>query len=167
MKITCLCGETISDAGDALPDKAWLLADQDYAAITEQTGTAELVETRAAAMRPVRQCWNCGRLCLDDPVTGSLVWYRPEADPRRNVLGSIKGNSYRVALIGTWQDWQDPPRGDLFWGTSGDLAGGYETFASLDELERRYHAVRAQLHREGRLGRAWLHRGEVTLHKEG
>lgn len=163
MKFACRCGATIGDAGDGLPGKAWLLADQDAARLGEEGGDAEAMR---AAMRPVYQCRACGRLALRDPVTGATVWYAVEEDGRRRVLGSSAGNAHAhaVALVGGWQDWRIPPGGDLHWGESGDRPGGFETFAAWPDLERRYHQVLADLRAEGRLARAWLHRGSATVH---
>lgn len=81
------------------------------------------------------------------------------------MLGSIRGNAHPVALVGGWQDWVSPPRGDLHWGTSGDLPGGFEQFTDLAALRARYFAVLEQLRQERRLASAWLHSGDTTLHQ--
>ncbi len=161
MKFVCRCGNAIVD-GDASPDKAWLIADQDVEELRARPKGADAL----ALARPIHRCTACGRLSLADPVTGETVFFAPEPDsPARSPLGSRLGNAYPVTLIGGWKDWLSPPSGDLFWGSSGDVPGGFETFASVDALTGRYHAVLEMLQRQKRLGSAWLHRGDVTLHR--
>ncbi len=168
MKFDCRCGHSLSDAADADPRRAMVVAEQDREELSaglERRAPEERLARLSALSRAVFECSNCGRLALPDPISGAIRFFRPEEPAKRSVLGSIHGNAYPVALIGGWQDWQTPPRGDLHWGTSGDRPGGFEEFADWEALERRYHEVAAVLRAEGRLSRAWLHRGETTVHE--
>lgn len=154
MKIACPCGEQISDTTDSLPNKAYLLADQDWAASTDgaQERWPDIEAIWLRKTREIYQCAACGRLTFNDPVTGHLLWFSPEHDPRRRALGTVEGNTFRSNLVATWRSSQ--AKGDIFWNTSGDLDGGWETFADRDAWMSRYREVEAQLQREGRLGLA-------------
>lgn len=151
MKIGCLCGETISDTTDALPNKAYLLADQDWTALTncseDEVPDAEAVWRKT---REVYQCTSCGRLTFDDPVTKQLIWFKPEIDPRQRALGSVDGNAFRADLVATWRDVAG--NGELFWNSSGDHPGGWEVFSNRNDWMRRYAEVQVELKAEGRLG---------------
>ncbi len=152
MKIQCPCGELIHDGSDAQPNKAWLLADQDWSTVMNRPGPPASFTDSLGLMRILYQCWSCGRLTLDDPVTGEMLWFAPEHDPRGKALGSKLGNAYPVSLTGAWRG----AAGDLHWGTSGDCPGGFEQFDDREALVRRYQEVLAQLKAEGRLQAARL-----------
>lgn len=152
MKIGCLCGATISDTTDFLPNKGYLLADQDWGELTDraddQIPSAETVWLKA---RAIYQCTSCGRLTFDDPVTKQLIWFKPEIDPRGHALGSVDGDAFRANVMATWRSANDA--GDLSWNSSGDRPGGWERFSDQTAWRRRYDEVVAQLTAEGRLGR--------------
>lgn len=106
MKILCECGATIVDQADQLPNKAHLIADQDWDGIfeaidqaIENPGTA--ASAREAACMRVRelilakarmawQCFACGRLYLDDHahVAREFVPAAPET-----AQGLLRGQS--------------------------------------------------------------------------
>ncbi|MBS0298291.1 MAG: hypothetical protein JSR45_18475 [Proteobacteria bacterium] len=154
MKIDCPCGEVIHDSADSLPHKAWLLADQDLEAFYALTDKPHGAADGLSLARTAYQCAACGRLTLDDPVTGEMLWFAPEHDPRKRAFGSKLGNSYPVGLRGAWH--AHLGYGDLFWGTSGDRPGGYERFENPKALEARYREVKAELQAQGRLRDASL-----------
>ena len=164
MWIECPCGGVIKDTSDSLPNKAYLLADQDWSVILDATkpGKPPVVDV-GTRTRAVYQCVQCGRLTLDDPVTGEMLWFAPENDSRGRALGSIDGNGFKVRLVGRWRP--HAKMGDLHWATSGDLEGGFEQFEDRAELELRYHQVMALLRGQGRLAEAELLDGEATRHR--
>jgi hypothetical protein len=154
MKIECPCGALIHDSADNLPHKAWLLADQDLEEFHALTDKPRGAANGLLLARAAYQCAACGRLTLDDPVTGEMLWFAPEHDPRKQAFGSGRGNAHPVSLRGAWR--AHLGYGDLSWGTSGDLSGGYERFDDPKALEARFREVRAELHAQGRLRDASL-----------
>ena len=82
MKIECACGHLIHDGGDALPQKAHIIADQDWNILFDKID--DLIENRCttatqrnaacmklrslvvAVTRLAWQCAACGRLYIDD-----------------------------------------------------------------------------------------------------
>ena len=166
MNLVCPCGHTIVDAAEAAPGKAWLIADQDAFTALDHGERRSSCEPQypPPRARPVLASPDCGRLTFADPVSGDTLWFRPESASSHSPLGSIRGDAFPVALIGGWKGWLSPPSGDLHWGTSGDRPGGFESFSDWDALQRRYFEVLGRLRAEGRLKRAWLHRGEETIH---
>ena len=164
MWIECPCGGVIKDNSDGLPNKAYLLADQDWSVILDaaKPGKPPIVDV-GPRTREVYQCVQCGRLTFDDPVTGEMLWFAPENDPRGRALGSIDGNAFKVRLVGRWRPHGNI--GDLHWRTSGDLDGGFEQFEDRAGLERRYHEVLAMLRGQGRLTEAELFDGDTRRHR--
>lgn len=153
MKIDCLCGSTISDTTDSLPNKGYLLADQDWAELTSRPdNTRPDADTVWFKSREIYQCTECGRLTFDDPVTKQLLWFKPEIDPRGRALGSVDGDAFRANLDATWRHAKG--EGELFWNSSGDRHGGWEVFSDQAAWLRRFDEVVIQLKAEGRLGKA-------------
>lgn len=157
MKIECRCGYIISDSTDCLPDKAYLLADQDLGAVYDgHNDAAARFEAVRELMQCTYQCFACGRLCIDAGTRG-LLWFIPEGGRHERALGSVLGRSYKVFLRARWTSSHSlGPRGEVFWGSSGDLPGGFEDFASPDAVEVRYAEVKRELMAEGRLRDARL-----------
>ena len=157
MRIICRCGHTISDSTDCLPDKAHLLADQDlYALYDEHEDPAARFEAVRELMRCIYQCFACGRLCIDVGDRG-LLWFMPEEGRHEHTLGSVLGRRYKVSLRANWAS--NPPVGPMgyvFWGSAGDLAGGFEDCASPEAVEARYAEIKRELMVEGRLRDALL-----------
>ncbi len=190
MKIGCVCGGTIFDQSDMLPDKAHFIADQDHEDFTDDV--ERLADQLSASAgdpvalelfkrhfhralgsytRTMYQCGSCARLYVDD-TDGVLCAFLPAGPtgeagrtPGARLLGSSKAESWKTPLLGRWAAWLSPPVGDLFWGRSGSRPGGFEQFIDRDALERRYFEVFEQLTREGRLRYARLHERDHTIHK--
>jgi hypothetical protein len=161
MKIQCPCGDLIIDTTDKLPYKAWLLADQDMFLLYEPCEDVQFHEVREHFMKAIYQCESRGRICLDDPVTRDLIWFRPETDPRKKAFGSIKSNLYPVVLVGSWKG----TSGTLDWDRAGDDEGGFEDFQYWEALESRYLAMLDQLRKEDRLLRAHLYKDNRIVHE--
>jgi len=161
MKIQCPCGDLIIDNTDRLPHKAWLLAEQDMFLLYELFEDMQFSDIREHFMKAIYQCESCGRICLDDPVTRDLIWFRPEADPRKKAFGSIKGNLYPVFLLGTWGG----RSGMLSWNSAGDHEGGFEEFQQWEAVESRYFAMLDQFRQKGRLFQARLHKESRVVHE--
>lgn len=80
MKINCECGWVIPDITDGVPNKAYLIPDQDWEtlwdsiddAIENPGSTPKEREARCMALRQLRlfrtlwQCPGCGQLFIDD-----------------------------------------------------------------------------------------------------
>jgi hypothetical protein len=101
MKISCYCGETISDSTDNLPQKGHLLPDQSWLEmfdaledqVVERLAAGKLSfeatcmqmrELICSSARGMWQCAACGRLYIDD-LDGQLQCYEPayeETDQR-------------------------------------------------------------------------------------
>jgi hypothetical protein len=188
MKIRCFCGNVIRDQTDYIPYKAYFVADQDYFDLIElieeelalsfkslvgtppTAGQADslgrlshvLRDAMSLYKRPMFQCCNCGRLCLEDPDNRrALQWFQPE-DKRawKRVLASVKGEgskAWRGNLVGYWdpsrsqgQLWYDPPTGER---------GGYEEFTDRASFENRYYELFERLKEDGHLVGARLGAG--------
>ncbi len=164
MKIHCPCGGLIVDGTDSLPNKAYLLADQDWTGMVGESEAedASLFELRRQS-RAAYQCHACGRLTLDDPVTGEMLWFAPEQPHTRSALGSVRGDAFPADLRGRWRSHAN--EGDLYWNSSGDLPGGFEKFNDQAALAKRYHAVLEMLMAQGRLQSAVLDDADGVKHE--
>lgn len=65
MKFDCKCGTTIRDQTDSLPNKARLIADQDWGKFHETM--KEPWQFDHSLVRVCFQCHVCGRLWIEDP----------------------------------------------------------------------------------------------------
>lgn len=162
MKFRCLCDNIIVDQSDALPYKAWLLPDQDWDTVAEEPDADQKsIYDLHRSMHAIYQCPACGRLTMDDPVTGETLWFAPESHGRTFALGSREGNSYKVTLRGHWRS--QSGEGELFWRRGGEHEGGYEVNSDRDAFLQRYHEVFGTLVSEGRLREARLNEdGEIS-----
>ncbi|HEX2204787.1 MAG TPA: hypothetical protein VHG91_15875 [Longimicrobium sp.] len=101
MKIQCPCGHEVSDGGDALPNKAHFIADQEWDAFwdavdaaVERSGPSprarEAAVMRLRGLGLFRQAWQrsqCGRLLLDDTPTTVRVFTPEPGEESARVLG--------------------------------------------------------------------------------
>ena len=89
MKVTCQCGTSIPDQTDALPHKAWFVADQDWFDLMETADGLTSHEIRTTLWPKVRiayQCRECGRIWLNDK-SGRLHSFAPDrADGPRDLF---------------------------------------------------------------------------------
>jgi hypothetical protein len=85
MWFACACGAQIKDITDNLPDKAYLIPDQAWFALSE---TSSPVDGHAliGRARPVYQCRSCGRLHIGAAPGGRLISFMPESDHARVIL---------------------------------------------------------------------------------
>lgn len=155
MKIGCPCGAVISDTADYLPNKAYLVADEDVSASWDEHVDEDAARAALWALnRTLYICGNCGRLCIEGQG-GELRWFHPEGEVPTAFLGSKLGSAFKVHVRAHWRGDAQPP-GEVWWGGSGDRPGGYERFRDIGALRARYVAVCDMLRRERRLRDAFL-----------
>jgi hypothetical protein len=168
VKIDCRCGSRIVDSTDNLPNKAYLLPDQDFdaACLGETPSQAQLRQWDDVSDRlaMVWQCERCGRICFDGP-SGELVWFKPESTPTPpDLLRSVYGERWSGPLRGHWLTGSDRlGHGDLFW-TEGAGEVHFEEFEDSAALKHRYDEVFADLHRRGLVRDALLRIDGATVH---
>jgi hypothetical protein len=152
----------INDTTDGLRHKALLLADEDWsgAVVDSKSDSLSIYELRRS-MRAIYQCDGCGRLAIPDPITDELLWFAPEKEHPRRVLGSIYGNGFKVRLDGRW--YPDVGQGVVRWQAVGD-AGSLERFSDKDTLKRRYFEMLQLLIAEDKLGCACLRERHKVEH---
>jgi hypothetical protein len=80
----------ISDATDALPHKAHLIADQDFGAVLDAVERGD-VRAWIGLTRVMYECSDCGRLWLND-AGGKLHAFSPEGDAKP-LLRSIQSGA--------------------------------------------------------------------------
>lgn len=113
MKVTCVCGHQISDGGDALPQKAHIISDQDWHVFLDEvdslagrhSGPAisngslgmELRALLARVGRFVWQCSNCSTLHIDDKSQQPHV-FTPEKPLRSKSLFDQRGSRRAVSV---------------------------------------------------------------------
>lgn len=85
-KVNCPCGTQLSDVGYPCPNKAALVTDVvfDEAETRERTVSSDVV----LDSRDVWECYECGRLAIDHPESGSnrIKWYVPADGIRGDVM---------------------------------------------------------------------------------
>lgn len=168
MKISCECGWRIVDISDNLPNKAYVLPDQDFdaACLGETPSQAELRRWDDVTDNLARlwQCESCGRICLETR-RGELTWFRPESTPPpQDLLHSVYGARWSGPIRGHWDTGSDGVgHGDLFW-TEGAGESYFEAFDSAADLRERYKAVFEDLLNRGLVRNAFLRIDRVTVH---
>ena len=157
MKITCACGALLSDNTDFIPNKAHLVADQDYFDFFDTQPGRE----RQQYERTMYQCYDCGRLLLQNRA-GDLHHYTffspDDREAARDALRSNLGKRWRGFLYGQWRT-----NGDVWWSV-GDGESGSENFDSWESLEGRYHQLFETLRTRGVLRKAMLTKEGETVH---
>lgn len=159
MKFTCRCGALITDTTDFLPNKAYLIADQD---LEDFFDAPEPIFAKMGRFdRLIHQCDDCGRLWVDDASRRHMTSFRPE-DGTDRVLASRFGAAWKAVLIGQWRS--DRESGTLFCGSAVKDQGLWREFGRWEELERAYREEFEARHAAGtlraaRLGKdgAWVH----------
>jgi hypothetical protein len=181
MKISCVCGNRISDSTDFIRYKVRFIADQDWydvvdaseepeSVITyrgdEPTGTASMARHRLWRWsRTMWQCTRCGHLWLEDHEYEVRGFAPIEPSTPRNLLRSIHEDRWKRPLVGGWRTWvRDGPKGELWWGF-GDAEEGFEEFEQWDQLERRYYEVFERLRAKDILRSAFLRNGDRMVHE--
>lgn len=118
MHFYCKCGFRFSDAGDSIPYKARLLADQDVKELVEILEYGEQphdddLELFAPACdlieKSVFQCPECGRLYVEDNDYSFLQFVpcedaEPSDEVNKHLLISAHGNRWRGCLYGDWKN---------------------------------------------------------------
>ncbi len=163
MKIGCVCGNTLRDQTDYIPYKAYAIADQDYEELVSgivmkleqaciqspqlrsETNIKDLISQviyfdMAPFIKNLYQCRNCGRIFVEDPEDKSqLQIFKPEAENWKKVFASTKGEDskpWERNLVGHWDTSQ--MQGRLWYDPPADEKGGYETFATWEDMQKRY-----------------------------
>ena len=189
MKISCPCGELISDCSDYLSYKARFVADMDNedfwqamdSAFEELAkalgstaegakGTQAVVEKAQMQVlygtgryqRDMYLCTSCGRLLIED-VRGNIQIFEPQDGvASKNLLCSIEGDTWTGFLRGLWRF--DLIGGELRWGTGKGGEHGFCYFDDFETLSQRYFDIFHRLHGKGFLLSASLIKGEETIH---
>ncbi len=157
MKITCICGELLSDNTDFISYKAHVVADQDYFDYLDAAPGRE----RHQYERAMYQCNDCGRLLLQNRA-GDMhhyTFFMPEdATAAKSALRSNLGARWRGFLRGDWG------RSREVWWFAGDGEGGAEQFETWEALERRYRQLFETLRARDLLRHAFLTKDAETVH---
>ncbi len=163
MKISCPCGNDISDSTDFISYKAALIADQDGDDLRQALaqGADPWAALRQHTAATVYQCTECGRLVV---MRGNeLHWFSPETTVRR-LLYSKRGAQWPRSLVGHWRD----GRGELSWDCSmapDDEDDEFRTdFGSWQELYDLYDSTFRRFLASGRLRSALLKRDGELVH---
>ncbi len=109
MKIACICGESIIDRTDNLPNKAHFIADQDFFYLLDEankaimqsgTTTEERKKTSqdfqvlliAKLMKSIYQCLHCGRIYFEKDKNDSILEQYTKAEPYKgkSILSSTQ-----------------------------------------------------------------------------
>ncbi|AXW64541.1 hypothetical protein CJO94_23345 (plasmid) [Ralstonia solanacearum] len=162
MKIGCKCGAVIYDQSDFLPDKAHLIADQDWEDFAESASRSEGLD--GSLTRTCYQCGSCGRLYVED-ADRQLRAFVPE-EASGPLLTSSRGLAWKAPLIGAWTDkplLADRPKGSLWCHSehAKDLPQEYDSWAAL---EAAYFALFYRLQAQGALRSALLRKNGDTVH---
>lgn len=120
MKIGCECGGVIYDNTDYIPNKAYLVADQDMEDYLEaickiisnlgqskdekEHAMSEVWNLFSAFTKHVYQCDNCGRLYIDGDNNTLEIFCKMHHDKGKSDLSSVHGEMWKRTLIGDWND---------------------------------------------------------------
>jgi hypothetical protein len=155
---TCDCTEVVSDVDDDPVHAGLLLAGQVQQRLWDAPrGRNVALSTLLSVARRIHQCRGCGRLALNDPVTGESLSFAPEQPHVRSALSS------GATLYGRWR--ADEGEGELYWRGDEELPGGFERFPDQAKLERRFHALLEMLRARGRLQWAVLTDADAIAHE--
>lgn len=159
MKIGCICGAVIPDQTDFLSFKAHLVADRDWEDLVDSSESKKRIDS--SYIRLCYQCAQCGRLYVED-ASRTLHAFIPEGHEAQ-VLGSSRGSDWRAPLIGSWDDkpFSGQAKGHLWCDAEGGTSAEFDDWL---QLERSYHALFAQLRKQGRLRSALLRKNGKDVH---
>jgi hypothetical protein len=156
MKITCHCGNILSDTTDFLSYKAH---------INPFNPDAKNRQKYSLPIRNCYQCTQCGWLHVDGP-DGKLQLFVPES-PAFHVLASSKGKLWRGILRAHWRDTpiiSGTRKGELYCHSEDPEESAWEDYDSWEGLEQAYNAFFHRLKERDILRSALLTKNGAILH---
>jgi hypothetical protein len=158
---TCHCGTGIKDNTDLLPNKAHLIADQDFQDYQDASRSSKPQWADRFIKATVYQCPSCSRLIVV-PRQGSQQTFAPD-EPSTGILRSVMGQKWKRVLHGAWSDLEE--EGRVFWGNNTgaeDEDNGYASLKSWKEVEELYYRMFRLLSEAGQLRISVLRRNAGT-----
>ena len=158
-KISCTCGNIISDSSDFISNKAHFIADQDYFDFfdtIEHKDWEEVTDMAFSFFQEIFQCPQCGNILIFRD--GQRHDFQP-VDPSKSsdILRSYLKEKWRGMIAANYRK----ERGEIFWHTN--LESGFRQGLSLDELKELYFRKFEQLHKHNILRHSFLRiNGEIT-----
>lgn len=160
MKLHCSCGNVMADNSDMLSYKAHFIADRDYDD-RDDSNQGLLLE------RTMYQCWECGRLWVDDQDNNPRCFEPASPDTPKDILNSTLKDKWKRPVSARWfSDANGTERGELWWQGPPDDSG-FEDYVDWDALERRYYELVERIQAEDTLRYAWLRKDGETIHQIG
>jgi len=178
MKINCGCGGVIVDQTDYLPNKGYIIADQDWFDFldaidkaVEQSGenekTKECLCSKISSLainltKLIYQCPTCGRLYVENDHDELEIFAKVEQFRGNGILRSAYGDAWKSPLIATWDDEHKGMIKGYLWCV--DLKRGEESFESWEQLEKQYYLLFDELQEKNLLRSALLKRNQQVIH---
>ena len=178
MKILCKCGEIIYDQTDYLPNKGYIIADQDWFDFLdaidiaiEKSGPTPLEKEKACMQirnltsklsKPIYQCQKCGSLFVFNDNRELETYIKSESFEGNSVLTSAFGLDWKGTIVGEWRDSREGAiKGYLWCNDIRDREGG---FYNWNLLEERYYSVFKELKKRDILRSAILKKNSEVIH---
>lgn len=179
MKILCECGGIIVDQTDYLPNKGYIISDQDWFDFMdaidnaiEKSGPTQAEKERACMniqslairlTKTIYQCNECGRLYISNN-DGELETYNNSEDKEEyNLLESTYGDKWKRPLIGDWLDSRAGNIKGYLWCI--DVNGDEGNFDNWDLLEKEYYRMLKELEKNNTLRSAILKKNNKIIHE--
>lgn len=179
MKILCECGGVIVDQTDYLPNKGYIISDQDWFDFMdamdnaiEKSGPSQAEKERACmkirslAIRLTKiiyQCNKCGRLYISNNDDKLEIYNNSEDKEEYKLLESTYGEKWKRPLIGDWLDSRAGNIKGYLWCIN--VKGDEGNFDEWDLLERTYYRMLKELEKNNTLRYAILKKNNKIIHE--
>ena len=183
MHFYCECGECISDVTDHIPNKAHIIADQDWFDLFSKINSEfdiivnkhdqieeiidKIIDLLWHTSKDIYQCEACGRLYIEDGE-GHFHIYEPVSHiVSKKVLRSIKGEKWQGFLYGDWEDvkpvWRSA-HGYIWIECNVEDEPISREYDSFEVFQKAYYELFDKLKKENILQSSQLKRNNKELH---
>jgi len=178
MKILCKCGGIIYDQTDFLPNKGYVISDQDWFDLLDAMDRAieklgpTILEKEKACMhirslmtklsKPIYQCQKCGCLFVFNEKKELEAYNKTYPFEGNSVLKSSFGLNWKGTLIGEWRESREGESKGYIW--HNDISDREGSFCNWNDLEERYYSIFNELRERDILRSAILKKNNEVLH---
>ena len=162
-KIGCICGNTISDNTDFIPNKAHYFADQDEEIVRDIQIADVWHDDLFHYYREMFQCTECGRIIIEQAGTHKFYSFKPDnPEVPKDLLNSAEGDTWKACLRAHWDSKKQT--GDVGYLGNNEFKC-FVIYTSRKEVETKYHELLKKLVDRDLVSNAFLRIDGEIVHR--